>query len=544
MQRNFRILKPMKITSFLRSGLFFLVLSIWGAVTFSQNLADKGEIQKIVAAMQIIDLAYVDSVDMKEIVSGAIVKSLKELDPHSAYISKEEVLKANEPLEGSFEGIGVSFQLFQDTILVISPVPGGPSEKLGILSGDKIVKINNEDATGEKIDNEWVMKRLRGKKGTSVDVSVYRNGRKDLLEFTIARDKIPLNSIDANFMAAPGIGYIRLNRFSKTSIEEFSTAINTLKSQGMSKLILDLRGNSGGYLNTAVELSDEFLETGKLIVYTEGIHSPRQDYKATPAGHFEKGGLIVIIDEASASASEIVSGAVQDWDRGIVIGRRSFGKGLVQRPFNLPDGSVIRLTTARYFTPTGRCIQRSYENGAEEYYKDFSKRFEHGEYLFADSIRFPDSLKFATPRGRVVYGGGGIMPDVFIPWDSTMFSDYYVEIRRKGVLNTFSLQYVEENRAKLNEHFPTLVSFKEKFSVDSVLIKEFKDLAEKEGVKFDETGWKSSELLINTQIKAMIAMNLWNIGSFYEIMSPIDEEFRKAVDLLEDNDIFRKLNIG
>ncbi|MCK9400883.1 MAG: S41 family peptidase [Bacteroidales bacterium] len=534
----------MKITSYLRSSLFFILLSIWGAVTFSQNLIDKQEIQKIVAAMQIIDLAYVDSVDMKEIVADAIVKSLKELDPHSAYISKEELQKANEPLEGSFEGIGVSFQLFQDTILVISPVPGGPSEKLGILSGDKIVKINNEDATGDKVDNQWVMDRLRGKKGTTVDVSIYRKGKNNLLEFTIVRDKIPLNSIDASFMAAPDIGYIRLNRFSKTSIEEFTTAVNTLKSQGMSKLILDLRGNSGGYLNTAVELADEFLDAGKLIVYTEGIHSPRQDYLATPAGNFEKGKLVVIIDEASASASEIVSGAVQDWDRGIVIGRRSFGKGLVQRPFNLPDGSVIRLTTARYFTPTGRCIQRPYENGIEEYYKDFSKRFEHGEYLFADSIRFPDSLKFSTPRGRIVYGGGGIMPDVFIPWDSTMFSDYYVEIRRKGVLNKFSLQFVEENRANLNEQFPSLMSFKEKFSVDSVLIKEFKDLAEKEGVKFDEPGWKSSELLINTQIKAMVAMNLWNIGSFYEIMSPIDEEFLKAVDLLEGNDIFRKLNIG
>jgi carboxyl-terminal processing protease len=534
----------MNFTSFIRSGLIFLVFTIWGAVTFSQTQADTEEIQKIVAAMQIIDLAYVDSVNLQKIVADAIVKSLKELDPHSAYISKEELQKANEPLEGSFEGIGVSFQLFQDTILVISPVPGGPSEKLGILSGDKIVKINNEDATGDKIDNQWVMDRLRGKKGTSVDVSIYRNGKNNLLEFTIVRDKIPLNSIDASFMAAPGIGYIRLNRFSKTSIEEFATAIDTLNSQGMNKLILDLRGNSGGYLNIAYELADEFLEAGKLIVYTEGIHSPRQDYFATPAGHFEKGKLVVIIDEASASASEIVSGAVQDWDRGIVIGRRSFGKGLVQRPFNLPDGSVIRLTTARYFTPTGRCIQRPYENGTEEYYKDFNKRFEHGEYLFADSIRFPDSLKFETPRGRLVYGGGGIMPDVFIPWDSTMFSDYYVEIRRKGVLNTYTLKYVEDNRAKLNEQFPSLVSFKEKFSVDTTVIREFKELAEKEGVKFNEEGWKSSELLILTQLKAMIARNLWNIDAFYEIMSPIDEEFRKAVDLLEDKDIFQKLNVG
>ena len=533
----------MNFKSFFLSVIFSFVFLGWGSFTFGQNQSDKDEIQKIASTMQIIGLFYVDSVAMNDLVADAIVKSLKELDPHSAYISKEELQKANEPLEGSFEGIGVSFQLFQDTILIISPVPGGPSEKLGILSGDKIVKINNEDATGEKVDNQWVMDRLRGKKGTSVDVSIYRKGRANLLEFSIIRDKIPLNSIDASFMAAPEIGYIRLNRFSKTSIEEFTKAVDTLKSQGMDKLILDLRGNSGGYLNTAVELSDEFLESGKLIVYTEGIHSPRQDFYATPLGNFEKGKLVIIIDEASASASEIVSGAVQDWDRGIVIGRRSFGKGLVQRPFNLPDGSVIRLTTARYFTPTGRCIQRPYTNGTEEYYKDFSKRFEHGEYLFADSIRFPDSLKFETPRGRVVYGGGGIMPDVFIPWDSTMFSDYYVELRRKGVLSNFSLQYVEENRTYLNDKFPTLASFNSKFIIDPDMISEFKNLAEKDSVKFDEKGWKSSEILINTQIKALIARNLWDISSFYEVMSPIDEEFIKAVNLLEDKDIFRKLNI-
>ena len=535
----------MKITFILRSVLLLVVLSVWAHFSMAQSIAGNQEIQKIVAAMQIIDLAYVDSVDMDDVVSDAIVKSLKGLDPHSAYISKEDVQKANEPLEGSFEGIGVTFQLFQDTILVISPVPDGPSDKLGILSGDRIVKINNEDATGDKIDNEWVMERLRGKKGTSVDVSIYRNGKNDLLEFTIIRDKIPLHSIDASFMAAPQTGYIRLNRFSKTSIDEFTSAVADLKELGMSKLILDLRGNSGGYLNIAVELADEFLESGKLLVYTEGLHSPKQPFFSTSAGSFEKGKLVVIIDEASASASEIVAGAVQDWDRGIVIGRRSFGKGLVQRPFNLPDGSVIRLTTARYYTPTGRCIQRSYENGTEEYYDDFEKRFEHGEYLFADSIQFPDSLKYETPRGRVVYGGGGIMPDVFIPWDSTMFSDYYVELRRKGVLNTFTLQYVEKNRAVLNEKYPRLETFTDNFIVDEALIGEFKEKAEKEGVKFDEEGWKSSELLIHTQIKALIARSLWDIDAFYEIMSVIDDEFHKAVDLLEDNnEIFQKLNIG
>jgi carboxyl-terminal processing protease len=529
---------------FLRISACILFAAILSVNSQAQNFANNQDIQKIVAAMQVIDLAYVDSVDLDEIVSEAIVQSLKDLDPHSAYLSKDEVEKANEPLEGSFEGIGVTFQLYKDTILVVSPVPGGPSEKLGIMSGDKIVKINGEDATGDKVDNEWVMAHLRGKKGSTVDVSIYRHGKKDLLDFTITRDKIPLNSIDASFMAAPEIGYIRLNRFSKTSIDEFHTSVNDLRSKGMSQLILDLRGNSGGYLNTAVELADEFLPAGKLIVYTEGLHSPKQDFYATSTGSFEKGKLVVIIDEASASASEIVSGAIQDWDRGIVIGRRSFGKGLVQRPFNLPDGSVIRLTTARYYTPTGRCIQRSYSEGTDEYYKDFGKRYEHGEYVSADSIKFPDSLKFETPHGRVVYGGGGIMPDVFIPWDSTMFSDYYVELRRKGVLNTFTLQYVDENREVLNKKYGTFENYNDDFSITPEIIDELKALADKEGVKMDEAGWTASERLIFTQVKALIARNLWDINVFYEIMSDIDDEYHKAVDLLQDGQTFRKLNIG
>jgi carboxyl-terminal processing protease len=533
----------MKKILFLFSA-FILVCMFTPATTCAQKTDANQEIQKIVAAMQIIDLAYVDSVDLDNVVTDAIVESLKELDPHSAYLSKKDVEKANEPLEGSFEGIGVTFQIYKDTILVISPVPGGPSDKLGILPGDKIVKINGEDATGDKVTNEWVMDHLRGKKGSTVDVAIHRNGRKDLLDFTITRDKIPLNSIDATFMAAPEIGYIRLNRFSKTSIDEFTASVNELKSKGMDKLILDLRGNSGGYLNIAVDLADEFLPTGKMIVYTEGLHSPKQDFYATSAGNFEKGKLVVIIDEASASASEIVSGAIQDWDRGMVIGRRSFGKGLVQRPFNLPDGSVIRLTTARYYTPTGRCIQRPYDQGTEEYYKDFGKRFEHGEYVSADSIKFPDSLKYETPRGRVVYGGGGIMPDLFIPWDSTMFSDYYVELRRKNVLNTFSLQYVDEYRQKLTGQYPAFDAFNNEFKVTPEIISDFKNLAEKEGIKFDEKGWQASELLILTQLKALIARNLWDINSFYEVMSDIDEEYHKAIDLLKDDQAFRKFNVG
>ncbi|MCK4287842.1 MAG: S41 family peptidase, partial [Bacteroidales bacterium] len=323
---------------------------------FSQNYDPNKTGKKLAAAMQIIKYAYVDSINEPELVENAIIETLKELDPHSAYISKEDIDKANEPLVGSFEGIGVSFQIFKDTILVIAPVPGGPSDKLGILAGDKIVKIDGEDATGSEINNKYVFEKLRGKKGTKVNVGIYRKGKKDLIDYTITRDKIPINSIDAVFMATPDIGYIKLNRFSKTTMEEFQESLKELEDKGMERLILDLRGNSGGYLNTAVELSDEFLPNNKLVVYTKGLRSPVREYNATLEGSFENGKLVILINEGSASASEIVSGAVQDWDRGIIIGRRSFGKGLVQRPFALPDGSVIRLTTARYYTPTGRSM--------------------------------------------------------------------------------------------------------------------------------------------------------------------------------------------
>lgn len=525
--------------------LGILSLALIGIVNLhGQSPATKLELQKLLTAMQYIDMQYVDSVDMSKLISSAIEESLQELDPHSAYISKEDIEKANEPLEGSFDGIGVSFQIYHDTILVISAIPGGPSAKLGILGGDKIVKINEEDATGSKINNEWVMKHLRGKKGTSVDVSIFRQGKKDLLQFTIVRDKIPLNSIDATFMVDDEIGYIRLDRFSKTSQEEFDSAIIRLKTEGMSRLILDLRGNTGGYLNTAVELSDEFLPSEKLIVYTEGLNSPRQDYQASSKGNFEKGKLVIIIDEGSASASEIVSGAVQDWDRGIIIGRRSFGKGLVQRPYNLPDGSVIRLTTARYYTPTGRCIQRPYQNGKEEYYKEFRHRFEHGEFVYADSIKFPDSLRYTTPRGRFVYGGGGIMPDVFIPLDTSLVSDYLVDLRRKGVFNKFTLDYMEINRNILKGRYADLGAFIEGFAVDEEMIKNFIDVGEKENVAYDEVGWNTSQVLIKLQIKADIARNLWNTSAFYQVISEIDDEFNKAVEILKDDNTFRKLNVG
>ncbi len=527
---------------------FLLTVIFYLSLIPKSGLAQKDDqretIQKFGTALQIIDYAYVDSVDAPKLVENAIIAVLKELDPHSAYISKEDIERVNEPLEGSFEGIGVTFQLFSDTILVVAPVPGGPSDKLGIIAGDKIVKIDGEIATGKDINNKFVMDRLRGKKGTIVNVSIKRAGKKKLIDFDIVRDKIPLNSIDATYMVAPKIGYIKLTRFSKTSMDEFRESVTELKKEGMKDMILDLRGNSGGYLNIAVNLSDEFLSEGKLIVYTEGLRIPKEEFFATSKGSLEDGKVVVLINEASASASEIVSGAVQDWDRGLVVGRRSFGKGLVQRPYRLPDGSVIRLTTARYHTPTGRCIQKPYEDGVDEYYKDFKNRLDHGELVNADSIDFPDSLRYFTPNGRIVYGGGGIMPDVFIPIDSARFSDYYIDLIRKGVFNEFTMSYLDKNRKKMLKKYPSLDEFIAGFVVDDEMYADFLATAkESEVTRSDEDKYYYPEKDLKTQIKALMARNLWDVNAYFEVINELDDELIIAVELLEDGSMFSDLEL-
>jgi carboxyl-terminal processing protease len=524
---------------------FVLILLIF--FSFQKTQAQSQEVQdnikKLVALYQLIDYAYIDSVEMEELIDNAIIQTLKELDPHSSFIPKKEVERTEEPLRGSFEGIGITFQIFKDTILVIAPIPGGPSEKLGIMAGDKIVKINDTSSVGDKVDNQYVFDRLRGKKGTEVDVSIFRKGREGLIDYTIIRDKIPINSIDATFMASPDIGYIKLNRFSRTSVEEFRESINELKEEGMQSLILDLRGNSGGYLGTAVDLADQFLAGGSLIVYTEGLKSPEQKFWASPGGAFPKGKLVVLIDEGSASASEIVSGAVQDWDRGLIIGRRSFGKGLVQRPFPLPDGSMIRLTTSRYHTPTGRSIQKPYENGMDDYYREIVNRMNHGELIHSDSIKFPDSLKYYTPANRVVFGGGGIMPDIFIPLDTTWISDYYTELRRKGVLNQFTVQYSNDHREELLKTYPTVKDYIAGFEVDEAFMEDFIAFAEGMKVEFDEQGYDASGPFMRTQIKSWIARNLWDISASYEVFTEMDDGFAKAMEVLNDEDLFRQLKI-
>ena len=526
----------------MKKNLFLFLNIILFCVSINNiNAQNKAQInaQKIGTTLYLIDNFYTDSVDLDKVTEDAIVAALKELDPHSAYISKKDVEKANEQLVGSFEGIGVTFQLVRDTITVIGPTPGGPSEKVGIMAGDQFIKIDGEDAFGKKVDNEWVQKHLRGKKGTKVTVTVKRGNDPELMDFEIIRDKIPLNSINAYFMMNKNVGYIKLDRFAQESNKEFKAALANLQAEGMKSLILDLRSNTGGYLNTAIEMVDEFLKADKLIVYTEGLHSPRQEWKSTDKGVYTEGKLVVLIDEGSASASEILSGAVQDHDRGVIIGRRSFGKGLVQRPFNLPDGSQIRLTTARYHTPTGRCIQRPYENGVEEYYKEMTKRLEHGEYFHADSIHFPDSLRYKTDNGRVVYGGGGIMPDIFMPVDTSYNSKLYTNLVRKGVFNKYTVDYAMANRDKLHEQYPEFSRYNDNFQVTEAMMEEVKAVAEKEKVTWNDEEYLRSEKYIKLQIKALIARNVWEMQQYYEVTLTEDPVIGKAVEIISNDKLYR-----
>ena len=528
-------------TAFFRSFAIFAILFLLINSAFAQLFDTRTTTQKFNAAFQLISMAYVDSVDHQRLTETAIREMLKELDPHSVYMTKEEIQRANEPLQGNFEGIGVQFQIFKDTIMIISPIPGGPSDKLGILPGDKIVMINGEEATGPRINNNFVMERLRGNRGTSVDVSIYRQGVKDLLEFTIVRDRIPLNSIDATYMIGAETGYIRLNRFARTTMTEFNDAITQLRTQGAQHLILDLRNNSGGFLDVAVDLADEFLVGGKMIVYTEGLRSPRQDFRATGRGNMHKGKVIVMINEGSASASEIVAGAVQDWDRGLVMGRRSFGKGLVQRPFTLPDSSVIRLTTARYFTPSGRSIQKPYNEGVAAYQKDLQRRLEHGEMVHADSIQFPDSLKYFTNNKRIVYGGGGIMPDIFLPIDTLGSSEYYSRLSRRGIINSFSLDYMNKNRRSLESKYPDIDSFIRHFIVDDDFLEDFVVFAGKEGLERDEEGIRQSGGHLKVVLKAFIGRNLFDLNAYYRIIGEIDRELQQAIQTMADDVAFKNM---
>jgi len=508
-----------------------------------QRTATDSHRQKFDDVLNLIDDKYVEKPDFEKLIDKAIVGLVEELDPHSEYMTAEEYKRMNEPLQGNFEGIGVQFNIIKDTITVISSISGGPSERLGIRSGDKIVEIEDTVVAGIGFTNNDVIKRLRGDKGTKVNIKIMRRGVSELIPYTITRDKIPIYSVDAGYMLNNEIGYIRINRFAQSTMEEFHTALNKLEAKGMKSLVLDLRGNSGGYLNTAIDLADEFLGSNMLIVYTEGATSPRIDHNATSRGRFQKGKLVVLIDEGSASASEIVSGAVQDHDRGLVIGRRSFGKGLVQRPFRLRDGSTLKLTTARYHTPSGRCIQRPYDGGQVEYRKENLRRQEHGELFTADSIHFDESEKYFTTNKRVVYGGGGIMPDIFIPVDTTENSEYLRNLLRKGLFYSYVNEFVDSKRDSLKVLYPDFETLDKMFTVDGPFLDEFLAYAEKEGVEVDAEGLVTSGKIIRLRLKALLARTLWGTEEFYRVFNSEDKAINSAIEAIQDK-TFKKLKLN
>ncbi|MFT4682191.1 MAG: carboxyl-terminal processing protease [Granulosicoccus sp.] len=526
-----------------KAALLIILLSFTVSATWAQRSIQDEQRLKFDDILNYMEAKYVDSVDLEPLLEQAVRAMVEELDPHSEYMTADEYKKMNEPLAGNFEGIGIQFNIIKDTIAVVSPISGGPSEALGIRSGDKIVTIEDTTVAGIGVTNRDVIKKLRGDKGTIVNVGIYRRGVPDLLKFAITRDKIPIFSIDASYLLNAETGYIKLNRFSHTSMDEYNEAMDKLLAGGMKNLVLDLRGNSGGYLKTAIELADEFLESKELIVYTEGVSSPRRENVASSSGRFEKGKLVVLINEGSASASEIVSGAVQDHDRGLVIGRRSFGKGLVQRPFKLRDGSVLKLTTARYYTPSGRCIQRPYDEGEEAYRKENRRRKESGELFHKDSVEFDESQRFETDNKRTVYGGGGVMPDIFIPLDTSENSDLYVDLWSKGLFNQFVNEHVDVNRKQFKEDYPDFESFSKGFVVDDSYMEEFIDAAKAEEIEVDSADLAISGHLIRTRLKALTARSLWKTQEYFRVINSEDEVVQKALEAIDDK-TFKKLRLS
>ena len=502
----------------------------------AQNI-NKSAMRKLQMAEFAIANLYVDTVDEHKLVETAIIEMLKQLDPHSTYNNAEEVKEMNEPLQGNFEGIGVQFQMIEDTLLVVQPVSNGPSEKVGILAGDRIIAVNDTAIAGVKMSTENIMKRLRGPKNSTVKLTVIRRDIPEALHFQVKRDRIPIHSLDAAYLIQPHIGYIRINRFAATTHQEFMEALNKLQKAGMKDLILDLQGNGGGYLNAAIDLTNEFLQQKDLIVYTEGRAARRSNFYAKGNGHFKNGKLVILVDEYSASASEIVTGAIQDWDRGTVVGRRTFGKGLVQRPIDLPDGSMMRLTIARYYTPSGRCIQKPYategENKLDQYHNELNNRWKQGELMHADSIHFPDSLKYRTLKlGRTVYGGGGIMPDYFVPLDTTRYSEYHRNLVAKGVIIKTTMKYIEQHRKELQQKYKTFKTFLEKFQVNEALLNSLRTSGEEEKVAFNQAEYDRSLPLIRTQLKALIARDLWDMNEYYQVMNTTEESVQQALKIL------------
>lgn len=531
------MMKKVLILSLLLGMVF--VLSKQGIAQNRQNQVREQSV-KYQRLMALIDAFYVDTVNLERLTEDAIVKVLAELDPHSVYISKEEVEEMNEPLEGGFFGIGIQFSILRDTLMVVSVVPGGPSEKVGLLAGDRIIAVDGRDIAGKKISNKEVRSYLKGEKGTSVQVKVLRG--KEILDFKIIRDKVPIYSIDASYMLDKTTGYIKISRFAATTIDEFETALKKLQAEGMKDLILDLQGNGGGYMGAAIGISDHLLDKDKMVVYTDGLSSGRREEYATAGGLFKEGRVVVLIDGNSASASEIVSGAVQDWDRGVIVGRRSFGKGLVQHQYPLTDGSLVRLTISHYYTPSGRCIQKPYSSGEEAYRAELYNRYQSGELLSADSIEVNDSLKYYTKlKHRTVYGGGGIIPDVFVPLDTTVNYLYYNRLMAKNVVGEYVTNYVDKNRGALRKKYSDFDVFNKSFNVTDKMIEEIVEAGEKVGI-FQDKKWFPAQLpALKSQVKALIVWDIWGMDKMFQVMNGENELLKWGLEVLQDGTYERVL---
>mgnify|MGYP001141350867 CR=1 FL=1 len=512
-----------------------LLCTITANAQFSLRMGKDSPLRKLQMAEVVINNLYVDSVDENKLAEDGIRGMLEKLDPHSSYSTPKEVKALNEPLQGSFEGIGVQFNMVDDTLLVIQPVVNGPSEKVGILAGDRIVSVNDTAIAGVKMARDEIMRRLRGPKGSKVLLGIVRRGISDKLSFTVTRDKIPVKTLDAYYLIRPGVGYIRIGSFGATTYDEFMTAVKDLQGKGMKDLIVDLQENGGGYLQTAVKIANEFLADHDLIVYTSGRACKRQEYRAQGNGKLMKGKVVVLVNEFSASAAEIVTGAIQDQDRGMVVGRRSFGKGLVQRPIPFDDGSMIRLTIAHYYTPSGRCIQKPYKKGdAQDYARDIENRLKHGEFTNADSIHFADSLKCYTLRKhRVVYGGGGIMPDYFVPLDTMKYTKFYRQLAAKNYIINTNLKYIDANRKQLKKQYTQFDKFLAGYEVPQEVVDTILAQAEKDKIKpKDKEELNKTLPFLRRQLKALVARDIWDMSQYYQIMNEDNDVVKKALEVI------------
>ncbi len=529
--KRFNPFMPLIMAALLIAGVFIGTKLNFGSKSVVFIPGSHGSDGKLEKVLDFIERNYVDTIDRQQLEDKTLTAMLNSLDPHSGYIEAKELQQVNEPLQGNFEGIGIEFNILNDTISVVTPINGGPSEKAGIIAGDKIISVDEKKVAGIKINNKMVFEKLRGKHGTKVKLAVKRNGNPQLLDFVITRDEIPIYSVDIAYMLNTNTGYIKISRFAANTFQEYLNAFKQLSKKGMQKLVIDLRGNGGGYLNAAVDLADEFLSKGMEIVYTQGKASPKKQYTATDKGGFENATLVILLDEGSASASEILAGAIQDNDRGILIGRRSFGKGLVQEQLELPDGSALRLTTARYYTPSGRCIQKPYTNGNDAYFNEEYERYSNGELLHADSVKVTDSLKYHTVGGKVVYGGGGVTPDIFVPMDTSFRSTWLTKVSYTGLITEFAYEYVDKNRAALKK-YGSGEQFMKQFNLNQATIDQFISYSQKKEIKGTDREIKKSQNYLSLQLKALIGRNLYGNEVYYPVLHTGDKTVQTAIEAL------------